>query len=327
MSTGPSLRVLRVLLVDDQPTVAAAVRKMLDTEADLELHFCSDPAKALETAIQLGPTVILQGLVMPGISGFALVDAYRLAPEVHDVPIIVLSANEDPRAKSKAFENGANDYLIKLPDKIELIARIRAHSRGFLLQRQRDEAYRELAAVKRQLEEQHSILARLSSLDGLTGIPNRRQFDEALDREWRSAQRRKVALSLILLDVDHFKKYNDHYGHQGGDDCLRQIASALRIGAQRPTDVAARYGGEEFAVLLPDTDPAGAAVVADHIRSRIAELQIVHAKSDTSTHVTVSIGIATLTPEPDSIAATIVARADANLYRAKERGRDRAVAD
>ncbi len=324
MSTAPSLR---VLLVDDQPIVAAAVRKMLASEADLELHFCSDPAKALEMAIQLGPTVILQDLAMPGISGLALVDAYRLAPELHDVPIIVLSANEDPRDRSRAFEIGANDYLVKPPDKVELIARIRAHSRSFLLQRQRDEAYRELAAVKRQLEEQNSVLARLSSLDGLTGIANRRHFDEALEREWRSAQRRKVALSLILLDVDHFKKYNDHYGHQGGDDCLRQIATAIRVGAQRPTDLAARYGGEEFAVLLPDTDPAGAAVVAAHIRSRVAELLIAHAKSDTSKHVTVSMGIATLAPEPDAIAASIVARADANLYRAKDGGRDRAVAD
>ncbi len=323
MTTASSLR---VLLVDDQPIVAAAVRKMLVSEADLELHFCSDPAKAVEMAIQLGPTVILQDLIMPGINGFTLVDQYRAAPEIKDVPVIVLSANEDPRDKSKAFENGANDYLVKLPDKIELIARIRAHSRSFLLQRQRDEAYRELAAVKRQLEEQNAVLARLSSLDGLTGIANRRHFDEALDREWRSALRRKVAVSLILVDVDHFKKYNDHYGHQGGDDCLRQIAAALKVGAQRPSDLAARYGGEEFAVLLPDTDPAGAAVVAEHIRSRVADLDIPHAKSDTASRVTISIGIATLAPDAEGNPSTLVARADANLYRAKESGRDRAVA-
>lgn len=324
MSTAPSLR---ILLVDDQPIVAAAVRKMLATEPDLELHFCSDPTKAIEMAIQIMPTVILQDLVMPGINGFTLVDSYRAAPEVKDVPIIVLSANEDPRDKSKAFENGANDYLVKLPDKIELIARIRAHSRSFLLQRQRDEAYRELAAVKRQLEEQNVILARLSSLDGLTGIANRRHFDEALEREWRSAQRRKVVVSLLMIDVDHFKKYNDHYGHQGGDDCLRQIAEALKLGAQRPSDLAARYGGEEFAILLPDTDPAGAAVVAEQLRARVAGLEIPHAKSETSSRVTISLGIATLAPSSDGVAGSLVAHADANLYRAKERGRDRAVAD
>jgi diguanylate cyclase (GGDEF)-like protein len=130
-----------------------------------------------------------------------------------------------------------------------------------------------------------------------------------------------------MIDVDHFKKYNDHYGHQGGDDCLRQIAEAIKLGAQRPTDLAARYGGEEFVVLLPETDPAGAAVVAEQIRARVARLEIPHAKSDTSSRVTISLGIATLAPDAEGVAGSLVARADANLYRAKERGRDRAVAD
>ena len=323
MSAAP---VLRILLVDDQPIVAAAVKKMLAGEADLQLHYCNEPGRAVATAIQLAPMVILQDLVMPGITGFALVDAYRAAPELADVPVIVLSSNEDPRDKSKAFENGANDYLVKLPDKIELIARIRAHARAYMTKRQRDEAYRELAAVKAQLEERNLVLARLSSMDGLTGIANRRHFDEMLDREWRDAQRRTWPVSLILVDVDHFKKYNDHYGHQGGDDCLRQVATAIGAGAQRPCDVAARYGGEEFVVLLPDTDEDGAMVVAEQIRARVAALELPHAKSDSSHRVSISLGVATIVPERGGDAAHLIARADANLYRAKATGRDRVVA-
>ncbi len=322
MAVSPGLT---VLIVDDQPIVAAAVKRMLADEPDITLHYCNDPAKAVEMATALAPSVILQDLVMPGIDGFTLVDAYRATPQIHDVPVIVLSSNEDPRDKSKAFSNGANDYLIKLPDKIELIARIRAHSRSFLLQRQRDEAYRELDAVKRQLEEQNQILAKLSSLDGLTGIANRRTFDEALDREWRSAARRHVAISLVMIDVDFFKRYNDHYGHQGGDDCLRRVAASLRDGAQRPTDLAARYGGEEFGVLLPFTDHPGAISVAQHLRQRVVNLAMPHAGSDVAPHVTISLGVATLEPDGTLGPETLIAAADANLYRAKAEGRDRAV--
>ncbi len=316
---------LRILLVDDQAIVAAAVKKMLAEEPDFEIKFCNDPRAAVATATEFAPMVILQDLVMPGMDGFTLVDAYRSTPCLQDVPVIVLSSNEDPRDKRKAFENGANDYLVKLPDKIELIARIRASARSLVAQRQRDEAYRELAAVKVQLEEQNALLARLSSVDGLTGIANRRCFDEALDREWRSAARRHTSLSLIMIDVDHFKSYNDRYGHQGGDDCLRKVAAALEHNVRRPTDLAARYGGEEFAILLPDTDLAGARTVADSLRAGIIALDQIHEGSTTASHVTISAGVATAAPS-DTDSSALVAAADANLYRAKQQGRDRVVA-
>jgi two-component system chemotaxis family response regulator WspR len=297
---------------------------MLAEEPDIELQYCSDPAAALPTAIKLKPTVILQDLLMPHVDGFTLVDAYRAEDALRDIPIIVLSSNEDPRDKSRAFSGGASDYLVKLPDKIELIARIRAHSRSFLLQRQRDEAYRELQAVKKQLEEQNKILEQLSSLDGLTGIANRRTFDEVLSREWRAAERRKAPLSLVLVDVDFFKRYNDHYGHQRGDECLRQVAMALREGAQRPSDLAARYGGEEFGVILPHTDADGANKVAETLRERVERLGLAHELSDAARHVTVSLGVATMIPESSEGCELLVASADAGLYRAKAAGRNRA---
>ena len=300
---------------------------MLAEEADFDFSYCNDPVKAVATATVFAPMIILQDLVMPGMDGFTLVDAYRGTVELRDVPVIVLSSNEDPRDKRRAFENGATDYLVKLPDKVELIARIRAHARSYLAQRQRDEAYRELAAVKAQLEEQNVLLARLSAVDGLTGIANRRCFDESLDREWRSASRRRTTLSLVMIDVDHFKRYNDHYGHQGGDDCLRKVALTIEASIRRPSDLVARYGGEEFAILLPDTDRAGAIVVAETARARIAELALAHEKSTTASVVTISLGVGTVSPSDPDGAAELVSGADGNLYRAKERGRDRVVAE
>jgi two-component system chemotaxis family response regulator WspR len=314
-----------VLLVDDQALVAAAVKQMLAAEAGIELHYCSDPARAIETATRLGVTVILQDLIMPGASGFELVRAYRASPELAAVPVIVLSSNEDPLDKSRAFAVGATDYLVKLPDKVELIARVRAHARSYVAQQQRDDAYHQLETLKQQLEEQNAILAQLSSQDGLTGIGNRRRFDEGLVAEWRRCARERAPLSIILIDVDMFKKFNDHYGHQAGDDCLRQVAQQMRECAQRAGDVVARYGGEEFVVLLPGTDAAGAAFVAEQLRQRVLGRAIKHEASSVCEVVTISLGVATCVPDADQPPAQLVGRADENLYQAKRSGRNQLV--
>ncbi len=314
-----------VVLVDDQAIVAAAVKQMLAAETGLELHYCADPSRAIETATRLGATVILQDLIMPGADGFELVREYRASPALAAVPVIVLSSNEDPRDKSRAFAVGATDYLVKLPDKVELIARVRAHARSYVAQLQRDDAYRQLQALKLQLEEQNAILAQLSSQDGLTGIGNRRRFDEGLVAEWRRCARERVPLSIILIDVDMFKKFNDHYGHQAGDDCLRQVAQQMRDCAQRPGDVVARYGGEEFVVLLPGTDAAGAAFVAEELRKGVVGLGIKHEASSVSDIVTISLGVATCLPDADQAPTQLVGRADENLYQAKRTGRNRLV--
>jgi two-component system chemotaxis family response regulator WspR len=314
-----------VLLVDDQAIVAAAVKQMLAAEPGLEFHYCPDPKKAVETAIGKRATVILQDLIMPGADGFELVHTYRETRELAAVPVIVLSSNEDPRDKSRAFAVGATDYLVKLPDKVELIARVRAHARSYVAQLQRDDAYRQLEAMKQQLEQQNAVLEQLSQQDGLTGIGNRRRFDDALEGEWRRCARERSPLSLILVDVDMFKKYNDHYGHQAGDDCLRKVAHGLRAGAQRPGDVVARYGGEEFVVLLPGTDRAGAVFVAEQLRQRIFELGIRHEASAVADVVTISLGVASRVPEHDAPATQLVGLADEGLYEAKRNGRNRLV--
>jgi diguanylate cyclase (GGDEF)-like protein len=165
-------------------------------------------------------------------------------------------------------------------------------------------------------------LKALSTVDGLTGIANRRHFDEALDREWRRGIREEFALSLLLIDIDFFKGYNDHYGHQSGDDCLRRVAQTLAETFKRPSDLVARYGGEEFVVIASATDATGAAFMAERLRSRIEEMCIPHAASTYGSCVTVSIGVATIVPTFENSMETLIASADEALYQAKREGRN-----
>ena len=165
-------------------------------------------------------------------------------------------------------------------------------------------------------------LQRLSILDGLTEIGNRRHFDETLDREWKRAMRDQIPLSLIMLDIDYFKLYNDSYGHQKGDTCLKQVAKALEDCVQRPADLVARYGGEEFVVILPETTVQGASKLAESIRLYIENLKLEHAKNSASPYVTVSLGVATLIPERGTHCEQLISNADRLLYHAKENGRN-----
>lgn len=320
---GPRTHETVVLLVDDQPIVGEALRQMLRSAPDLVLHVCTDAAAGQSRAEALGPSAILQDLVMPGTDGFEMLRRFREHPATASVPVIVLSSREDPKDKSRAFAAGASDYLVKLPDPIELVARLRAHARSFVAQRERDAAYRQLEALHRQLAEKNAELERLSTQDGLTGIANRRRFDDALENEWRRARRDGTPLALLMIDVDFFKRYNDHYGHLAGDDCLRRVAGALREGVKRPADLVARYGGEEFAVLLGNTDGAGAAVVAERLRQIVELLAIPHARNEVADCVTVSLGSGAARPRGADTPATLVAAADAALYEAKRAGRNR----
>ncbi|MEP7122642.1 MAG: diguanylate cyclase [Byssovorax sp.] len=319
----PAVERPRVLLIDDQPAVASAVEEMLKDAPEFDFHYCSDAKRALIVARQLKPTVILQDLVMPDISGAVLLRFLRADPFLVGVPIIMLSSREDPRDKSRAFTDGANDYLVKLPDRIELVARLRTHARSYLAGRERDAALRTLEALKIELEKKNEELARISTVDGLTAIANRRRFDEVLDLAWRSSLRRREPLSLIMIDVDHFKRFNDRHGHLGGDECLRRVAACIDAVGRRPGDLPARYGGEEFALLLPNTDLDGAIQLASAVIARIAAEAIPHGDSDVSPHVTVSLGLASAVPTREGSPDDLIRRADAALYGAKRAGRAR----
>ncbi|MDN4056293.1 sensor domain-containing diguanylate cyclase [Massilia sp. YIM B02763] len=186
----------------------------------------------------------------------------------------------------------------------------------------RDRLEHELLDTKAALETTNATLASLAYVDGLTGLFNRRYYEQALDRELQRARRLGAPLALLMLDVDHFKKYNDHYGHPAGDTCLAQVGEAIQRGLRRPGDVAARYGGEEFVVLLPSTDMAGATAVAEAIRAGVEEQALAHAQAPGGI-VTISVGVCVLVPSDADDAAELVNRADAALYRAKQAGRNR----
>lgn len=314
---------IRVLLIDDQPMVAESIKQMLAEEDDIDFHYCQEPTQAINVAAELQPTLILQDLVMPDIDGMTLVRFYRGNDTTKDIPIIVLSSKEDPIVKKEAFQYGANDYLVKLPDKIELIARIRSHARHYMLQLERNAAFFALREMQKQLQKSNAELERLSSLDGLTGIANRRAFDNALEKEWARALRNQGIITLILIDIDYFKPYNDTYGHLKGDECLSAVANALNKLATRPSDIFARYGGEEFVLIAPMTNTDGAKQLAENLQKGIEELALEHASSKVSDKVTISQGIATLTPTHELNANDIIHFADKALYEAKESGRNR----
>ena len=315
---------IRVLLVDDQRMIGEAVRRALVKEQDIEFRYCSDPNTAVQVAEEWKPTVILQDLVMPGVDGLTLVRRYRETPATQSVPVVVLSTKEEPTVKSEAFSLGASDYLIKLPDAIELIARVRHHSKAYINQVQRDEAYRALHESQRKLLEINHELQRLTNVDGLTGLSNRRYFNDYSGPQWKLAIREQSSISILMIDVDNFKKFNDTYGHLAGDEVLKSVGAAMRRSFARPTDLPARFGGEEFVVLLPSTPLESLLTLGDRLRGNIEELRIPHAASSCG-HVTVSVGGAAMVPKPDNTLLALIEIADQALYEAKGTGKNRVV--
>jgi two-component system chemotaxis family response regulator WspR len=321
-AAGNSAGHVKVLLVDDQPMIAEAVRRMLHGQSDIEFHFVTDGSLALAMAERILPNVILQDLIMPEVDGFALIGQYRASERLQDVPVIVLSAREDPKLKAHGFAVGANDYVTKLPDRLELLARVRYHAAGHISRLQRDAAFRFLRESERKLADANIELQKLAALDGLTGIANRRRFDEAMKYEWQRGCREQRPLSLVMCDIDCFKAYNDTYGHLGGDLCLKRTAAVLTEHLKRPADLVARYGGEEFAIVLPETEAEGALQVAAACRAHLEQLAIEHT-GWAGKIVTLSLGVASLVPTPETSVEVLIARADQALYGAKQAGRNR----
>lgn len=314
---------IMVMLVDDQPFVAELLQRELTNEKDISLHYCQNPSQTVSTAEKIGPTVILLDLTMPEIDGLTVCKFIRDHPATRDIPVIMLSSNDDPITKAAAFAAGANDYIVKLPDTVELIARLRYHSASYVNKLQRDDAYRALRASQMQLAELNMQLLKLANIDGLTGINNRRHFNERLGEEWYRALRNRHPLTLVMFDIDLFKKYNDKFGHLEGDECLKRVARCAQEIVGRPADTVARYGGEEFIVLLPETDSSGALKVSEKIRSEVENLHLPNPDSTVSPVVTVSVGVITVVPTADSTPDACLRLVDEALYRAKDAGRNR----
>ena len=290
----------RILVVDDAMENIQILHAALQDEH--EVLFALDGRRALALARDQRPDLILLDAVMPGMDGYAVLQALRAAPETSDTPVIFVTALSSPEDETRALDAGAADFISKPVNAAVVRARVRTQ-----------------LTVKRQAD----TLRALTLTDSLTGVHNRRAFSERIDNEWRRCGRAGLPVSLILADIDHFKLYNDHYGHQAGDACLEQVARAFCRAANRAQDLVARYGGEEFAILLPETDAAGAACVARRVLDELAALGIAHAASPTSPLLTASMGIATLVPDRAQNSASLIRAADALLYQAKAQGRNR----
>ena len=272
--------------------------------------------KAIAAFATSSPDLVLLDVVLPDIDGFEVARRIRgMESEGGWTPIIFLSSLGKDEDIERGILAGGDDYLHKPVSEVVLGAKVRAMER--LIQMRTS-----LVGLASELDMANKELQRLSASDALTGIANRRYFDEHITREWRRARCNASSVALMMCDVDHFKLFNDTYGHQAGDDCLRRVAGAIATSLERGSDLAARYGGEEFVVVLCETAIGGALIVAEKIRHAIHALNIPHAASSLG-RVTLSIGLAAAVPELDDASDNLIAMADKALYDAKHNGRDR----
>jgi diguanylate cyclase (GGDEF)-like protein len=320
----------RILAVDDSRVARAVLTALLNAAGypDVRAADSVGSAFALLGVDTVAPAageidLILMDITMPEVDGIAAIRQIRATAALRDMPIIVVTGRVEPENLKMAFEAGAMDYITKPLHEIELVARVKSALKLKDEMDQRKARERELVQVLQQLEAANRLLEHSSATDGLTGVANRRQFDSVLAAEWARASRDRTWLSLIMVDIDNFKQYNDTYGHQGGDACLKTVADILVSGLHRSADLVARYGGEEFAIILPGTELEGTLTVAERLRARVEQVGIVHATSQVSDHVTLSLGVAAMLPRRDGTQASLVATADKALYQAKQEGRNR----
>lgn len=295
---------MSILIVDDEQDIRFLLEKFLNKAGYTQQHFAASTKEACEKLKQLDHSdleLILLDIMMPDKDGIEALACIKNELEMPDIPVIMVTALSDVETLERAFNAGAVDYITKPVRRVELNARVNSVINLYREKRARVKREKELEEALNQLAETNEKLETLATIDELTQLPNRRLLNETLQSEWKRARRNGAYLSLIILDIDYFKNYNDTYGHQKGDECLRTIAGKLDELMLRPGDFAARYGGEEFAVILPGADRVGAVAVAERIRVGIHDLGIPHADSSISEYVTVSLGTATVKFDESSL--------------------------
>lgn len=305
----------RILIVDDDPMAIQSLYNVLEGYGDI--RFATSGQDGLDLLQKETVDLVLLDANMPILDGYST--CRMMKRDFPDIPVMFVTASHDPSSEIQALEAGAVDFITKPLNPPVVQARVN---------------------TQLQLKRHGDQLRAMTKSDPLTGIANRRFLDEQLQLEWRRSMRNQSLLSVLMIDIDFFKAYNDHYGHIEGDACLRKVAETIQSTVNRAGELAARYGGEEFAALLPHTSPERATEVAEKICATIRELAIPHAKSTVSDRVTVSIGVAGGTPcfppdpnqpikehaagDPNSI-EELFTWADDALYKAKQSGRNRVV--
>ncbi len=295
---------MKILIVDDSAGERMFLKRYLGKQGH-EVMSAEDGQEGVAMYAAAAPDLVLLDMMMPDMDGSETVRRMRALSDEW-APIIFLSGLNTTEDIETALDSGGDDYLVKPFQPKILDAKIRSMQR--------------IAAMRRRLVEANAKLTSLAEIDGLTGIANRHRLNQKLHEELMRCARSKLPLSVILMDIDHFKRFNDTYGHLTGDDCLKLVAGCVAAEVRRPADLCARYGGEEFCVVLPETPAAGAMALAEQIRASVAQLRLQTAQGPVS--LTISLGVASMVPAPGTDASVLLAQADTALYRAKDSGRN-----
>ncbi|MBB1322673.1 MULTISPECIES: diguanylate cyclase [unclassified Shewanella] len=290
----------KILLVDDQVVNIKILHQLL--QDDYDIYMARDGNQAIEMCKKVNPDLVLLDIEMPILNGFDVCAHLKNDPDTQEVAVIFVSGHFDEDKEVRGFQLGAVDFIHKPINPVITKARIKNQIR---------------------LKLNTDLLRTIALIDGLTGVANRRQFEQVLPVSWSQCAREKQPLTVILLDIDFFKHFNDTYGHTEGDVCLRLVAQKIHDTVNRPYDLVARFGGEEFICILPNTDLIGGTYVAQQIVDSIVSLKIPHINSSISAFVTISAGVSSVVPEYDMSSTTLIEEADKQLYIAKDRGRNR----
>ena len=304
---------MKVLVAEDTKSNLCFIEACI-LEAGFEVITASDGIEALEKFEEHQPDLVLFDVIMPRMDGIEAARQIRSQTSNHKkrIPIIFISAMNNDADVVKGLEVGGDDYICKPVSQVVLNAKLRATQRVYAMQHELDEANKKLKLIV--------------DYDALTGLANRRKFNDQLLREWKRAHRAEQPLSLCICDVDYFKQYNDHYGHQAGDDALVAVAQCLEKSIKRPGDLVTRYGGEEFAIILPDTDMSGAMTIIERARQQLESLALEHKKSAITDVVTMSAGVTSVFACDEDVSLGIrqlLKTADNALYESKAQGRNR----
>lgn len=319
----------KILIVDDKRENLIALQAILGS-VDADIVEASSGMEALNELLMTQFSLVILDVQMPEMDGFEVAELMNNNSKTKGTPIIFVTAiSKEDQYVYKGYDSGAVDYLFKPFDPTILLSKVKVfldlYCQKQIIEHKNKELetfIHKMKVLQGELEEANKNLTDLSVKDGLTKVYNRRYFDGVFIEECRRAIRNQLPMSVIMVDIDNFKSYNDTYGHMAGDDCLIRVAECLAGCVNRPGDILARYGGEEFVYLLPETDHVGAEYVAQSACDQVRQLNIPHAGSETRNVVTVSLGICSHRTQDEDSVALMIKNADETLYKAKQMGKD-----